>query len=128
MNALDVFLERNQAFAASGFSPGLKIMPSRKTLILGCVDPRVEPVDLLGIKLGEAAVIRNVGGRVTPDVFQTVHMLETVAKVGGGQLGSPGWNLIVLHHTDCGIRALNRTPTTSRASSVSRRRTCRSRR
>ena len=29
---------------------------------------------------------------------------------GGGQLGSPGWNLVVLHHTDCGIRALSKTP------------------
>jgi carbonic anhydrase len=110
MTDLDTFLQRNQTFAASGFRPGLTMMPSARTLIVGCVDPRVDPANVLGLELGEAAVIRNVGGRITADVVQTVKMLQTVAQAGGAVLGSAGWNLVVLHHTDCGIRALQKTP------------------
>lgn len=102
MDFLQRLTERNAAFAETGFSAGLKIIPSQKTLILGCVDPRVDPMDVLGLEPGEAAVIRNVGGRVNPALFETMAILGTVSKVGGAAVGL-GWNLIVLHHTDCGI-------------------------
>jgi len=36
-------------------------------------------------------------------------MLRVVAKANGGEIG-PGWNLIVLHHTDCGITCLTHSP------------------
>jgi carbonic anhydrase len=109
MTVLETLTQRNQAFAGGRFSKDLKIIPSLKIMLIGCVDPRVDPVDVLGLGLGEAAVIRNVGGRVTPDVFDTLAMLSVVAKAGGGALG-PGWNLIVLHHTDCGITRLGSAP------------------
>ncbi|WP_425343349.1 carbonic anhydrase [Pseudofrankia saprophytica] len=35
-------------------------------MVVGCVDPRVDPTHVLGLEQGEAAVIRNVGGRITP--------------------------------------------------------------
>jgi carbonic anhydrase len=109
MTVLDNLLERNATFAASRFSPALKIIPTQKTMIIGCVDPRVDPVDVFGLTLGEAAVIRNVGGRVTPSTLETLGMLDVVAKAGGGALGS-GWNLVVMHHTDCGITRLAKSP------------------
>lgn len=103
MDFLQTLLERNAAFAASGFSAELKIIPSQRTLIVGCVDPRVDPVEVLGLQPGEAAVIRNVGGRVTPALFETLTILGRVSQAGGAPLGE-GWHLIILHHTDCGIR------------------------
>lgn len=104
MNVIDSLVTRNAAFADSGFSPDLKIMPSKKTMILACVDPRADPVDIFGLQPGEAAVIRNVGGRVEPDLLRTMALLRGVVKVrsGGGDIGKD-WNFIVLHHTDCGI-------------------------
>lgn len=102
MNVIDTLTQRNEAFATSGFSPGLKILPSLATLIIGCVDPRVDPVDIFKLNAGEAAVIRNVGGRVDNTVFQTMAVLRAVAQAAGKDVGA-GWNLIVLHHTDCGI-------------------------
>jgi hypothetical protein len=36
-------------------------------------------------------------------------MLRIVAKANGGEIGQ-GWNLIVLHHTDCGITCLAHFP------------------
>jgi carbonic anhydrase len=49
---------RNTEFAAHGFAPGLRIIPSLKVFIIGCVDPRVDPAQILGIELGEGAVIQ----------------------------------------------------------------------
>ena len=109
MNLVETLTERNATFARTRFSPALKIIPSKKTLIIGCVDPRVDPADLFGLEPGEAAILRNVGGRVTPATFETMEMLGLVAKAGGGAFG-PGWNLVVLHHTDCGITRLANEP------------------
>ncbi|MFK3796331.1 MULTISPECIES: carbonic anhydrase [unclassified Pseudomonas] len=102
MDFLETLMQRNAEFAEHDFSADLKIIPSRKTMILGCVDPRVDPMDVLKLKPGEAAIIRNVGGRVNPALLETMAILRTVSQVGGNEVGE-GWNLIVLHHTQCGI-------------------------
>ncbi|MDB6155471.1 MAG: carbonic anhydrase [Chthoniobacteraceae bacterium] len=109
MTVIDTPTQRNEAFAKSRFSADLKITPSMKTMIIGCVDPRVDPVDIFGLMPGEAAVIRNVGGRITPATLQTMAMLRIVANASGREIG-PGWNLIVLHHNDCGIGCLAHSP------------------
>ncbi len=109
MNVIETFLKRNEAFSQNRFSKEWKIMPSLKTMIIGCVDPRVDPTEILSLEPGETAVIRNVGGRVFPSTLQTMGMLRAVAKANGGDLG-PGWNLIVLHHTDCGINCVAHSP------------------
>jgi carbonic anhydrase len=80
-----------------------------KTMIIGCVDPRVDPADVFGLVPGEAAIIRNVGGRITPATLQLLAMLRIVAKANGGEIGR-GWSLIILHHTDCGITCLAHSP------------------
>ena len=102
MSFIDDLIQRNDAFAVEGFNAELKIMPSMKTVVIGCVDPRVDPADVLGLKHGEAAVIRNVGGRINPPTLQNMAIVRSLAAAQGKDIG-PGWNLIVLHHTDCGI-------------------------
>jgi carbonic anhydrase len=109
MTIIETLTQRNEAFARSRFSADLKIMPRMKTTIIGCVDPRVDPVDIFGLAPGEAAVIRNVGGRIFPSTLQTMAMLRMVAKYNGAEMGA-GWNLVVLHHTDCGINCLSHSP------------------
>lgn len=109
MQVLENLTERHQTFVDERFSPELKIVPTLKTMIIGCVDPRVDPIEILGLSQGDAAVIRNVGGRVNPTTIETMAMLRLVAKSAGGDLG-PGWTLIVLHHTDCGITRLTNAP------------------
>jgi len=106
MNAIiDSLSERNAAFASERFSTDLKLMPSKKTMIIGCVDPRVDPLDIFGLAPGEAAVLRNVGGRADPATLRSLGLLRAVVKSRSGGAGdiAHGWNLIVLHHTDCGI-------------------------
>ncbi len=103
MTPVDSLIEGNAAFAAKMFDANLKIMPTMKTIIVGCADPRVDPEIVLGLVNGDAAVIRNIGGRVDPGTLATMALLRSVVQDRGGDLGA-GWNLVVLHHTDCGIK------------------------
>ena len=102
MDILATLIERNGHFSESGFASDLKMLPSTRTVIMGCVDGRVDPADIFELKPGEAVVIRNVGGRINMALLETVTILQTVANAAGKAIGE-GWNLIVLHHTDCGI-------------------------
>lgn len=103
MDIVETLLKRNEAFTQTKFSASLSIVPTMKTMIIGCVDSRVDPADIFGLEPGEAVIIRNVGGRVEPATLHIMSILGAVTKASGGVLGT-GWNLIVLHHSDCGIR------------------------
>ena len=63
MTTLDSILERNKDFAASQ-AAARELMPSAlpnvKAIIIGCADMRVDPAHVLGIKPGEAVVMRNI--------------------------------------------------------------------
>lgn len=107
MDFFETIAARNAEFVEDGFDSDLKIIPSTHTLLLGCVDPRVDPMDVMKLKPDEAAIVRNVGGRVTPNFFETMNILGTVSKAAGQPVGD-GWNLVVLHHTDCGIKGCYR--------------------
>ncbi|AXF02651.1 carbonic anhydrase [Paraburkholderia hospita] len=106
MNFNDVMLERNARFAETEFAPELKMLPSTGTVVVGCVDPRVDPVNVLGLKQGEAAVIRNVGGRINKSLLETLAVLSVVAASAGRPDGAR--NLVLLQHTDCGIIGCHR--------------------
>jgi carbonic anhydrase len=109
MTTIDTLLNRNKDFAADRFAADLPLMPTLRTIIVSCADPRVDPAHVLGLELGEAVVIRNIGGRITPATMQTIGMLGTIAQVEGINAGGK-LNLIVLHHTDCGITRLAGEP------------------
>ena len=65
-------LEANQAFAATFALGGLQPVAARGLVVITCMDSRVEPLRILGLELGDAKIIRNPGGRVTPDVLDTL--------------------------------------------------------
>jgi carbonic anhydrase len=106
---IEEFLSRNAEFADRNDVAALPPMPTGRAIVLSCVDPRVDPALVLGIQLGEAVVIRNIGGRVTPGVLRTLGLLGRIARSHGVQPG-PGLHLVVVHHTDCGIAKLGDHP------------------
>ncbi len=108
MTTFDTLIERNQDFAAHHFLKDLSMMPRLRTMIIGCVDPRVDPAHVFGLGPGEAIVIRNVGGRITPATLQTMEMLGRIAQGEGGP--PAGFHLVVLQHTQCGITRLDQDP------------------
>jgi carbonic anhydrase len=99
---------RNADFAQHGFAPA-SMMPALQTIVIGCADPRVDPAHVLGLAHGDALVIRNIGGRFTPGTLQIMATLRAIAQAEGAAPG-PGWNLILLQHTDCGITRLGGQP------------------
>ena len=108
MSTIDTLLQRNHEFATHRFVAGLPMRPSLQTMIISCADPRVDPVHILGLEPGEAVVLRNVGGRVTPGTVQLLRMLLQVptgasTPTGENANASSPFHLIVLQHTDCGI-------------------------
>ena len=117
MNSLDSMLRRNKDFAARQSAAGTlmpslpQALPNVKAIIIGCADMRVDPADILGIKPGEAVVMRNIGGRITPEVLEQLGLLGRIGEVAGEIPGGGGeFHLIVLHHTDCGITRLVGNP------------------
>jgi carbonic anhydrase len=86
-------------------------MPNVKAVIIGCADMRVDPAHLFGLKPGEAVVLRNIGGRITPGLLEQLGLLGRIGQVAGEAPGGGGeFHLIVLHHTDCGITRLTGDP------------------
>ena len=117
MNNLDSLLERNKEFAAQQSAAGTLMrslpsaLPNVKALIIGCADMRVDPAHVLGIKPGEAVVMRNIGGRITPGLLEQLGLLGRIGEVAGEIPGGGGeFHLIVLQHTDCGITRLADDP------------------
>ena len=117
MNGLDSWLKRNKDFASQQSAAGTlmpslpRALPNVKAIIIGCADMRVDPVHILGIKPGEAVVMRNIGGRVTPGLLEQLGLLGRIGEVAGEIPGGGGeFHLIVLQHTDCGITRLAGDP------------------
>jgi carbonic anhydrase len=103
MTALATLTDRNRGYAAahSGKRPTLE--PSLRTLILCCADHRADPAHVFGLMPNEAIVIRNPGGRVTPDFLRSLAVLATVAMTENLSASE----LIVMQHTDCGLSHLS---------------------
>jgi carbonic anhydrase len=102
--------KRNVDFAASGFNADLRLNPFGNMMVIGCVDPRVDPAAVLGLNNGEAAVLRNAGGRITPAALRTMAMLTKVSQANQDSVPAGVWNLVLLHHTDCGMTDLASYP------------------
>jgi hypothetical protein len=107
VNNLDSMLERNQDFAAQQSAAGTlmpslsRAMPNVKAVIIGCADMRVDPAHVLGIKPGEAVVIRNIGGRITPGLLEQLGLLGRIGEVAGKVPGGGGeFHIVVLQHAD----------------------------
>src|SRR5499433_3674598 len=117
MNGLDSLLKRNHEFAAQQSATGTlmpslpRALPNVKAIIIGCADMRVDPAHVLGVKPGEAVVIRNIGGRITPGLVEQLALLGRIGEVAGEIPGGGGeFHVIVFQHTDCGITRLAGDP------------------
>ncbi len=97
-------LERNHAFAAAGGHQGAVVFPNLRVFVITCLDPRVDPAHFLGLGLSDAIVVRNVGGRVTPEVINDVAFIGQLAE--NVLPDGPLFEVAVIHHTQCGTAAL----------------------
>jgi carbonic anhydrase len=101
---LDIALERNREFAAAGGHVGAVVFPALRLYVITCLDPRVDPAHFLGLGPGDAMVVRNVGGRVTPEVINDVAYIAQIAE--NVVTDGPLFEVAVIHHNQCGTGAL----------------------
>jgi carbonic anhydrase len=101
---VEAALERNRAFAAAGGHHGAVVFPNLRLFVITCLDPRVDPAHFLGLGLSDAMVVRNVGGRVTPEVINDVAFIGQLAETALAD--GPLFEVAVIHHTQCGTGAL----------------------
>jgi carbonic anhydrase len=101
---LNLALERNRAFAAARGQEGAVVFPNLRLFVITCLDPRVDPAHFLGLKLSDAMVVRNVGGRVTPEVINDIAFIGQITE--NALPDGPLFEVAVIHHTQCGTGAL----------------------
>jgi carbonic anhydrase len=106
MSDVTTLLERNRRFAADFSEGDLAIRPRLSTVVLTCLDARVDPAHLLGLELGDAVVLRNAGGRITPAVLRDLAVLGFLAGRLPGNAAAQ-LELAIIHHTDCGAAQLS---------------------
>jgi carbonic anhydrase len=90
----DELLRNAEAYAASFDQGDLPLPPARKIAVLACMDARVNPYGILGLREGDAHIIRNAGGVVTDDEIRSLAISQRL-------LGTE--EIILIHHTDCGM-------------------------
>ncbi len=103
MTRMTPLLDRNEQFAAT-YTPGPLAPPTAQLVIITCLDHRVDPAITLGVRLGEAPVIRNAGGRVTQAVIEDLAFLAFLAEQLFRDQVEPDrlFEVAVIHHTQCG--------------------------
>jgi carbonic anhydrase len=96
-------LERNEQFARA-YTPVALGLPATQVVVVACLDHRVEPAIVLGLRLADAPVIRNAGGRVTEAVIDDIAFLAFLAEQLFGSQGPLDtlFEVAVVHHTQCG--------------------------
>src|ERR1700675_33008 len=104
MAHIDPLLERNKHFATTDARAGTSIVARYPVYVITCLDPRTDPSAFLELELGDAMVIRNAGGRVSPDVLRDLAYICYLSNtlVPGG----PRFEVAVVHHNQCGTHFL----------------------
>ena len=94
MSVIKEVLKHNESYA-QGFTLGdLPMPPGLKLAVVACMDARLTVEEVLGLKTGDAHIIRNAGGIITEDALRSLiishHLLGTQ-------------EFMIINHTDCGM-------------------------
>ncbi len=80
--------------AAELAAPGLSPRPQRRVAVLSCMDTRIDLFPMLGLRRGDAHIIRNAGGLVTDDALRSLSASQRL-------LGTE--EIVVVMHDGCGL-------------------------
>lgn len=94
MSVTDELLNNADTYARTFTAGDLPLPPARGVAVLACMDARLNPYGLLGLREGDVHVIRNAGGAVTADARRSLAISQRL-------LGTR--EIILIHHTDCGM-------------------------
>ncbi|PYP34742.1 MAG: hypothetical protein DMD34_10080 [Gemmatimonadetes bacterium] len=94
MSVIDDVLRANSGYARAFTLGHLPMPPARKLAVVACMDARLTVEQVLGLKTGDAHIIRNAGGIVTEDALRSLLISHYL-------LGTEEW--VIINHTDCGM-------------------------
>jgi carbonic anhydrase len=94
MSAVDDYASNNEQYALT-HTGGVPGRPSKHIAVVACMDARMSVAPMLGMRDGEAHVLRNAGGVVTDDVVRSLAISQRL-------LGTR--EIMLIHHTDCGMQ------------------------
>jgi carbonic anhydrase len=92
METFSDLLDANRQFATSFESQTLTGEAKEGLAIVTCIDSRIDPLKIVGMKAGDAKILRNAGARVTDDVLRTLILATHLLGVN---------RILVMPHTDC---------------------------
>lgn len=93
----DLF-EGNKEYAATFHDENLSGKAARGLALVTCIDSRIDPFALLGVKAGDVKILRNAGARVTDDVLRTLVLATHLLGVN---------RVLIMPHTDCKMASAN---------------------
>src|SRR5918999_358119 len=91
-------LEANRAFASGFDRSALAAPPATGVAVVACMDARLDVYRILGLKEGDAHVIRNAGGVVTDEVIRSL-------TISQHKLGTT--EVVLIGHSGCGLEGLD---------------------
>ncbi|HKJ00036.1 MAG TPA: carbonic anhydrase [bacterium] len=94
MSVNEELLEHNRRYAADFQDGDLPTPPSRRMVIVTCMDSRLMLYELLGLRNGEAHVIRNAGGIVNEETLRSLLISTRLLATR---------DVVVINHTECGM-------------------------
>ncbi|MEW5989809.1 MAG: carbonic anhydrase [Chloroflexota bacterium] len=94
MSEYERILEENERFAEAFDRSALTAAPLTGIAILACMDARIDVEDALGLRVGDAHIIRNAGGFATQDAIRSLVVSQQL-------LGTR--EILVIAHTGCGL-------------------------
>jgi carbonic anhydrase len=97
VDVIDQLLENNRRRSESLVARHLDVVPASHLAIVTCMDSRLDVFAALGLKDGEAHILRNAGGVVTDDVVRSLAISQRLLKTE---------YVMVIHHTDCGMQKI----------------------
>ena len=94
MTDVETIISQNMKYTENFTGKDLPPHPSKKIAGLTCMDARIMVNEVLGLKVGEAHIIRNAGGIVTDDALRSLIISHEL-------LGTE--KIIIINHTECGM-------------------------
>lgn len=95
---IEQFRQANAAYAASFDAEGVPGRAGQKLLVLTCMDSRIVPHAIFGLKEGDMKVIRNAGGQVNPEVTKDIVLASYLLDCEC---------IVIMPHTRCAMASLS---------------------
>ena len=87
-------LAENRRYIDAFDRSALTARPLSRLAIVACMDARLDVEETLGLRTGDAHIIRNAGGLVTEDVIRS--LIVSVELLGTQEI-------VLIEHTGCGL-------------------------